>query len=429
MKKIKTYFFKIALSILTGIGCALFAFFIKYCTEFTEEHFFSWLIQSEHRYLLFVFPVVGLLLVWLFSTVIFKAPLRGIVEVLDAARSTSSKVSPKRIFAHYLGGFFTVAMGGSTGIEVSTVVSGAAIGSSTANEFLQSDKFTRYLLIAGGAAGISALFNSPLGGLFFAFEVLAVSFSIELLAFVLLAIISASYISFLFGATPFVPSFNHSWKLHALPFFVGLSVVAAFLSAYLTRSVVMTKYFFQKRMNGVTGVIIGGVIVGLAVFFLHPLFGEGYATIKNLLSGNIGNVFQGTSEHNASVYLMMLLALVILKPLITSLTLASGGDGGVFAPSLFIGAVLGFLFSSALNQWVGADLITMNFVIVGMAALLGATIHAPLTAIFLVVSLTHSFDLIVPLTITSFLSYYFSKKILPYTVYSYGRKKEPLLPA
>ena len=182
-------------------------------------------------------------------------------------------------------------------------------------------------------------------------------------------------------------------------------------------------------MAGVTGVIIGGVIIGLAVFFLHPLFGEGYATIKNLLSGNVANVFHGTAERIPSVYLMMLLALIIVKPLITSLTLASGGDGGVFAPSLFIGAVLGFLFSSAMNQWAGTDLITVNFVIVGMAALLGATIHAPLTAIFLVISLTHSFDLIVPLALTSFLSYYFSKKILPYTVYSYGRKKEPLLHA
>jgi CIC family chloride channel protein len=182
-------------------------------------------------------------------------------------------------------------------------------------------------------------------------------------------------------------------------------------------------------MSGVTGVIIGGTIVGLAIFFLHPLFGEGYLTIKNLLSGNTGNVFQGTSGQIPSVYLLMLLALIIIKPLITSLTLASGGDGGVFAPSLFIGAVMGFLFSTALNQWTGADLITINFVIVGMAALLGATIHAPLTAIFLVVSLTHSFDLIVPLAITSFLSYFFSKKMLPYTVYSYGRIKEPSLPA
>jgi len=409
---------KIILTICIGIISALFVFLIKFCTEFTENIFVRWLFQIEHHYLLLIFPVLGLLLVWVTTTVILKAPLRGIGEVLDAIQYPSFKLKSKRIAAHFFGGFFTVAMGGSTGIEVSSVISSAAIGSTGGSLFSQGEPFIRYLLIAGGAAGIATLFNSPLGGLFFAFEVLSESLSVELFGLVLLAIASSTLVSAYIGFSEFIPTQNHPWRLHALPFFIGLALLVPVLSVYLTRSVLFIKYFFLKKIQGVPGVIIGGAIIGVGVFVFHPLYGEGYSTVQNLLTDSNKSVMDGIfSFHN----LMFFLALLIVKPIMTAVTLAAGGDGGVFAPSLFIGAVLGFIFSATFNQLAGTDLIVVNFVIVGMAALLGATIHAPFTAIFLVISLINSYDLIVPMSLACFLSFYLSKRILPYTVYSYGR--------
>jgi len=415
---------KILVPILVGVFCGLAALLLKRSTEFAEEHLFYFLVNTWYGLLLLVMPMTGLFIIWIGNRYIYKtSPNKGLGEVLEVIDGTKDSIKSSKIFTHFFNGFSTVSTGGSTGIEVSSVISSSAIGNTAATWAGFDQQGKKYLLIAGAAAGIAGLFNSPLGGLFFAIEVLADTLSFDLIGVIACSLIGSLLISIQFDHTSLFTPVHHIWSWRALPFFIVFSAVAALISTYLTRLVVLCKSLFIKLMDGKKRVFVGGLLIGVGVFLFHSTYGEGYQTIQSLLTGNLVAINDGIFNGRLppSLILLSLAAVLIIKPLITSVTLASGGDGGVFAPSLFLGAVAGLLYSHSLNQWIAADLIEVNFVIVGMAALLSASIQAPLTAVFLTTSITGNYDLFLPLLITAFLSKMIARKILPYTVYSYSR--------
>ena len=409
---------------MVGMLCELLALVLKESTEFAEGHLFSYLSATGYGLLFILVPGAGLLLVWIFNNYIHKdAPNKGLGEVLDVIDGTKESIKPSRAVTHFFNGFFTVSSGGSTGIEVSTVIASSAIGNAAGRWMTMDAKEKKYLLIAGAAAGIAALFNSPLGGFFFAVEVLADVLSFDLLGIILCALSGAFLVSMPFHTSSLFVATHHIWRWKAVPFFMIFSLISAVLSTYMTKLVVWNKSVFIKFLNAKMRIIVGGIMVGIGVFFLRPLYGEGYKTIQELLSGDItafnDGIFQGV--FSPALILLGFVVILAVKPLITSVTLASGGDGGVFAPSLFLGAVTGLVYAHSVNQWIGSDLIEVNFIIVGMAALLSASIQAPLTAVFLTASITGNYDLLFPLLITAFFSKLIAGKILPYTVYSYAR--------
>jgi CIC family chloride channel protein len=205
------------------------------------------------------------------------------------------------------------------------------------------------------------------------------------------------------------------WNTFAIPYFVLLGVLAGFNSVYLTRSVIYFKNIFSKPEHEKMKVFVSAAIIGIALFIFPSLFGEGYHTIKELLNDNASSV----SVHSV---LFSLLLVLLLKPIITSVTLSGGGDGGIFAPSLFIGAILGLIVSTILNHFFDIHVIPLNFILVGMGAVLSSSIHAPFTSMFLICGLVGNYTLFIPLLITCMVSKVVSKRILPYTVYSYSGK-------
>jgi CIC family chloride channel protein len=307
----------------------------------------------------------------------------------------------------------TVIFGGSTGIEVSTVVASATIGSVAQRKQNVFKEYKTELICAGIAAGITALFSSPIAGILFALEVISRKVTRAFLISNLIAVGTAFGLIFLLDEKPLFTVTITTWHLKAIPYFILLGILAGFLSVYLTRSVLFFKSQFSKIKTPYFKIIIGSSILSISLFAFPQLYGEGYHGIKEIIANPNG------TQLTLSITLTFL-GILILKPIVTSATLASGGDGGVFAPSLFIGAFLGFLLASVLNTYFGVNVIPINFIIIGMAAVLSASIHAPFTAIFLVCGLTNDYTLFLPILVVCLISKYTAKTIFPFTVYSFS---------
>ena len=395
-----------------GIACAFFAWGLKIIGEGAEHYVLSSILAHSSWLLLFT-PLAGLLLIWWVLEKVFKTKLGGIREVLNSIREPILPLKLVKGAVHFFTGTVTIASGGSTGIEVSTVIGSAAVGSWMGHQRPFDDKLRRHLIVAGAAAGIAGLFKSPLGGIFFAMEVLMTGFSWELIGLTAIASFTAFGVRNLFDSSPMFSTILHGWRIHAVPFFVLFSGLAAVSSVYLTKAVISTKTFLATRFSPIMGVCVGGSLLGLLVWSVNQLYGEGYSFVQGLL-----DYHTQAGMRNSFSLIFLLPILIILKPLATSLTLGSGGDGGVFAPSMFLGAVAGALFAQVINYF-GGSVIEVNFIIIGMVAILSSSLHAPLTAAFLVMSITGSYELFVPILLTSVLSSYGAKKIYPFTVYSY----------
>jgi CIC family chloride channel protein len=402
-------------SIAIGLVCSLMILLFKNATEITEHYFFS---QARNLKILnFIFPFIGLSLIYVCRSVLFhKNENKGIREITESLKLRDPKVPLYKIPSHLLNGFLTIISGGSTGIEVSSVVASSAIGSLASSKFKIIKKYRSELICAGAAAAITALFNSPFAGIFFAYEVMYKRVSKH---FVILTCISV-LTSWLFNVVIHQQALFHveveSWQYHAIPYFILLGVISGLNSVYLTKMVILFKQAFNRIRYKYLSVVSGVIILAVVIYFISGLYGEGYPTIHHFL----GNMSQ---EKIGPVLFLQLLLLVLLKPLVTSVTLASGGDGGVFAPSIFIGATLGLLMALVLNVYFDAGVVPVNFMIVGMASVLCASIQAPLTSVFLVCGITGNYVLIIPLCIGCLMSRITSHFIYPYSVYNYPIKK------
>ncbi|WP_180904117.1 chloride channel protein, partial [Flavobacterium chungangense] len=398
-------------SILIGFLSAFLGISLKKITEYYEEIFFHEVSVNPVFYI--VFPVFGLSVIYFLRQYLFKKKEnKGIKEVFESTGSKSKNLPSYKIPSHFINGLLTVIFGGSTGIEVSTVVATATIGS-VAHE--KENVFRQYkteLICAGVAAGVTALFSSPIAGILFALEVISRKVT---RAFIISNIIAVSIAFGLLSILKEEPLFAISittWHLKAIPYFILLGILAGMNSVYLTRCVLFFKSQFGKIDTHYYKIIIGSVVLSISLFIFPQLYGEGYHAIKTS--------FIAPNQIMTFSLALTFIGILFLKPIVTSITLASGGDGGVFAPSLFIGAFLGLLLASVLNTFFQIHVIPVNFMIIGMAAVLSASIHAPFTAIFLVCGLTNDYTLFFPILVVCLISKYTAKMIYPYTVYSYS---------
>lgn len=392
---------------------ALLAVTLKHLTEHYEEILFHKAHGSPVYFI--VFPFFGLSLIYLLRYYLFKKKEnKGIKEVFEST-ATGKRLPAYKIPSHFINGLITVIFGGSTGIEVSTVVSTAAIGSLAHEKESFLKKYKTELICAGITAGITALFDTPLAGLLFAYEVVnRRTNKTFLLTNILAAAIAYAFVVILDEKPLFAISIA-KWNLYALPYFILLGILAGAHSVYLTKCVLYCKARFAKFRNNYYRIVIGAAIISVLILILPQLYGDGYHAIKHNISIANNVVF-------SLPYILTLAGIVLLKPIITSVTLSAGGDGGVFAPGIFIGAILGLLVAVVLNTFFNAGVIPLNFMVVGMAAMLSASIHAPFTAIFLICGLINDYTLFIPILIVSLVAKYTAKSIFPYTVYSIAKK-------
>ncbi|HEX9151255.1 MAG TPA: chloride channel protein [Flavobacterium sp.] len=402
----------VIVSVLIGFLSAFLGISLKKITEYYEEIFFHQ--TTLNPIFIIVFPVFGLSIIYFLREYLFrKKENKGIKEIFESTNSKSKNLPNYKIPSHFINGLLTVIFGGSTGIEVSTVVASATIGSVAQRKQNVFRQYKTELICAGVAAGVTALFSSPIAGILFAIEVISRKVTRAFLISNLIAVAVAFGLVFLLDEKPLFVVTITTWHLKAIPYFILLGILAGLNSVYLTRCVLFFKSQFSKIKIHYYKILIGSLILSISLFFFPQLYGEGYHAIKT--------IFVNSDEVILSFPLVLtFIGIILLKPIVTSATLASGGDGGVFAPSLFIGAFLGLLVALLLNTYLYANVIPVNFMVIGMAAVLSASIHAPFTAIFLVCGLTNDYTLFLPILVVCLISKYTAKMIYPFTVYSYS---------
>lgn len=411
----KSYGLLILVSLIISLAACLLSYSLKHITEHSEKFIFD-KVNHINPLLFIILPSVGITLIYFLRKYLFnKKKNKGITEIYKTLDKRKDHLPFFKLPSHYINGFLTVIFGGSTGVEVSTVVATATIGNAAYKYHFSALKYKRELICAGVVAGVSVLFASPLAGLFFAIEVIARKINKTILISTIVSALAAWAFIYFFDNDYFFDTPVVQWQWKALPFFLILSLFSGVLSVYFTWLVLKIKNFFGNISNNFLRVNIGAISVGLMIFFLPELYGDSYHGLHHVLDQLIAY------KHYS---ILVLLALVFLKPIAASLTLGAGGDGGVFAPSIVAGAFLGMLFSYCSNVFWGTDLIVFNCVLIGAACTLAGSIFAPLTAVFLVCGLApNGYALFLPITLCCFTAKYIAQRLLPYNVYTYDSYK------
>ncbi|WGQ09458.1 chloride channel protein [Pedobacter gandavensis] len=422
--KISNRNFLVIAALIVGVLAGLAASLLKTITHHIEDFLQTGFHWQYKYYLFFFFPFIGILL----SVMYVRRFIRrgkfetGLTPLLYTISRKSSKVEPHNIYSQIITAALTVGFGGSTGLEAPIVTSGAGIGSVVGRFLGLSYKETTMLLACGAAAGIAGAFNSPIAGIVFAVEILLPEFSIPAFIPLLLASATAAVVARLFYNEQLFFLVTEGWKMDALIYYVILAVVIGFFSIYFTKASAYIKGAFYKIQHPYKKVALGGLMLGLLVFLFPTLYGEGYITIKNLLGGNYSTVINNSifSEYRHLPWLVLIFTLATLfaKSAATLITLSAGGNGGIFAPSLIMGGLMGFMLAFTVNTLGLAELNVANFIVAGMAGSLSAIMHAPLTGIFLIAEITGGYVLMVPLMIVSAISYLINRSKNKYSIYT-----------
>jgi len=422
--KISNRNFLVIAALIVGILAGLAAALLKTLTHHIEDFLQTGFHWQYKYYLYFFFPFIGILLsVMYVRRFIRKGKFEtGLTPLLYTISKKSSKVEPHNIYSQIITAALTVGFGGSTGLEAPIVTSGGGIGSIVGRFLGLSYRETTMLLACGAAAGISAAFNSPIAGIVFAIEILLPEFTIPAFIPLLLASATAAVVARFFFNEQLFFLVTEGWKMNALVYYVLLAVLIGLFSIYFAKANSVIKSFFYKINHPYKRVVVGGLMLGIMVFLFPTLYGEGYITIKNLLGGNYTNVMTNSifSEYSNLPGLVILFTAITIfaKSCATLITLGAGGNGGIFAPSLVIGGLIGFVVAFSANTLGIANLNVANFIVAGMAASLSAIMHAPLTGIFLIAEITGGYVLMVPLMITSAISYLINRSANKYSIYT-----------
>jgi chloride channel protein, CIC family len=409
-KRLSPRQFFILSSIIVGMTSGLAAVALKASVHTISDAIANKEFISSNQLLFALLPFCGILLtVVLARFVLREPPKKGSAEIAYTIVKKSSVISPHETYSHLVTSAVTVGFGGSVGLESPMVSTGSAIGSNYGNSCSLSYKERTVLLGCGAAAGIAAAFNSPIAGVLFAIEVLLVDVSVTAFIPLIISAACGALMSKMILSEGVILSFSlrEPFNYHNVPFYVLLGVIAGFISLFYARMFVRIEKTFASFKNIWVRAATGGLLLFVLVILFPPLFGEGYGTIKALAERNISTLAGGSILenfiHNEWQILIFLGCLIFLKSVAAAITLSSGGNGGNFGPSLFVGAYLGFVFARVVNYF-GIVIPSSNFTLVAMAGILSGVFYAPLTAIFLIAELTGGYELMIPLMIVSSLS-------------------------
>ena len=411
-------------AVLVGLSSALVAVVLK-SVVFFIHHFLSSHYEEVFNVLFYIiFPIIGILItVWIEQKFFEGKFLRGIANILFSIIKRSGNVSSDQMYSHVITSSITVGFGGSVGLESPIVATGAAIGSNYSKKYRLSFKDRNLILASGAAAGIAAAFNAPIAGVLFALEVLLAQATISAFIPLIIAAASGALLSKILIGEDILLFFQlkQPFIYQNVPFYILLGILAGLLSVYYTRSFL----WIDKTMKSATNnlykkAIVGCLMLAVFIFILPPLFGEGYESIKQLANLMPEKLFEHSSFSklisNKWILILLVFITMMFKSFAASITIASGGNGGNFAPSLFVGAYLGYIVAFIINMSGISYVPYSNFTLVGMAGILSGIFHSPLTAIFLIAEITGGYDLIIPLMLVSAISFTVSKYLQPLNI-------------
>ncbi len=413
--------FLIFASIVVGISAGIAAVVLKVFVHFIRQYVLEdYLLLFNFKYLYLLLPLLGIGITILIVKRFFKGNIGGgNVNILHSIAKKGSLLPFHQMYSHIITSGITVGFGGSAGLESPIVSTGAAIGSNFSRINRLNYKERTLLLAAGAAGGIAGAFNAPIAGVLFALEVILVDISISAFIPLLIASASGALVSKIILQEHILLYFRlqQPFNYYNVPFYIFLGVAAGFVSLYYVNTFVKVERKFHKIKSKGLKWIIGGVSLAVLISVFPSLFGEGYESIKSLAEAKPDALFKESIlssiiSNQYSVFILITLTMLI-KVFATGITLGSGGNGGNFAPSLFVGAYLGFAFAFFLRLGGFIEIPVSNFTIVAMAGILSGVFHAPLTAIFLIAEITGGYELIIPLMIVSSISYVIVKYFHP----------------
>ncbi|MDF0707927.1 chloride channel protein [Flagellimonas okinawensis] len=413
------------MSLIVGFLAGTVAVTLKNSTYFIESLLKRGIVFSENQ-LYFILPTIGLTFVYLYVKFVHKEPLQHAVSsIIFSLSKKRGLLKLKDIYSPLITAPLTVGFGGSVGLLGPAVKSGSAVSSNLSRLF-HIDAKTRTLLVACASAGaIASIFQSPIAAIIFAVEVFTLDLTMMSMLPLLLASISGVLTSYFFLGNEILFSFSLSegFKLKDTAFYILLGVGTGFASIYFTKMYFAILSLFKKLKSPKYKLLVGGIAIGVMLYAIPPLYGEGFGFINNLLDGDhlkaLGTTPFDNYTDNIWVVIALLFGITIFKAIAMTTTIGAGGAGGVFIPTMVMGSALGNVVAKVINNLgLGFSVSESNFTLIGMSGLIAGVIHAPLTAIFLIAEITGGYQLFVPLMITAAISYLITKNALDYTIYT-----------
>jgi len=411
-KHIQNYQLLIILSVLVGLFSGISAMIIKNAVHLIKELIHNNIPDSFTSYIYFIYPAIGILLAVLFMKYILKQKVgHGIPSVLYAISKNNGFIKIHNTFSSIITSAFTVGFGGSVGLEGPTVATGGAIGANFGGLFNLTHKERILLLGSASAAAMSAIFKSPIAGVVFALEVIMINLTTKSIVPILFASLTGYLTSFWFlgGSVLYSFTLKNVFIINDVPYYIFLGIFTGLIAVYFTRTYVFTNSIFDKIAKQRHKFLIGALSLGVLIFLFPSLYGEGYESINMSLKGDYDylyeNSFFSNWQDNIVVLSLLFLAIILLKVIAASLTFNAGGIGGIFAPTLFIGANAGLFLATVTNYLKITDIAANNSALVAMAGLIAGVLQAPLTGIFLISEITNGYGLFMPIMIVSGISY------------------------
>lgn len=410
------------LSFAVGVCSGLAAVLLTWCIDGIRKLLEGGIsLTGNLQYL--ILPGVGMLLSLLLLRFVVRDNIsHGVTKVLLAVSRGESKIKPHNTWSSMLTSAVTIGFGGSVGAEAPIVYTGAAIGSNLGRVCGLSYRNITVLLGCGAAGAVAGIFKAPLAGVLFTMEILLFNISLSSMLPLLISTVSATVISYIFrGPTAMFQSSLTPFAMGNIPFYIIMGVLLGFGSLYFTRSTLWMEDKIAKIGNGYLRWILCSVSLGLMIFLFPQLYGEGYGILGELLRGEVAEAdsnmaFNWLTSWKWGVPIFFLLVFLVKVPAMT-MTNAGGGNGGTFGPTLFCGAIAGFVIARTFNL-AGAAVPEQNFVLVGMAAMMAGVMQAPMTAIFLIAEISGGYDLLIPLILTATVSYGTVRIFEKYSIYT-----------
>lgn len=412
-KHITERVFLLIICLMVGVLSALAAYALKIALHLIQTSLTKNFIDFGANYYYLVLPVVGILLAGLYVKFIVKEDIsHGITKVLYSISQRKSRLKPHNTYTSLIASSLTIGFGGSVGAEAPIVLTGSAIGSNLGRLFKLEHRNIMLLVGCGAAGAVAGIFKAPIAGVVFVIEVLLLDLTMSSILPLLVTSVTATTISYMLTGTNAMFAFSQveGFTFDRIPHVILLGIACGFVSLYFTRSMTWIEGIFGK-LTYWKKFMLGGVMLSLLIFFLPPLYGEGYDTIETLLAG--GDSYKNLMEDSFFYFLksgwgiiIFSILIILTKVFASSATNGGGGTGGIFAPTLFLGCVVGFLYSYSHNIiGISGILPQENFSLFGMAGVMAGVMHAPLTGTFLIAELTGGYDLFLPLMMVSISSY------------------------
>lgn len=410
-KKISERKFVLILSFIIGILSGLAAVLLKSTVHYTH-HFLTNGFEDGFNYLFLILPLAGILLTVLYVKFVVKDNIgHGVSKILYALSKNNGRIKGHNNYSSIVASTLTIGFGGSVGAEAPIVLTGASIGSTLGHYFRLNFKSIALLLACGAAGAIGGIFKAPIAGMIFALEVLMLDLTLTSIVPLLISSVTGATVAYFLMGEGVVLSVANTqpFGLNNIPFYILLGLLSGLVSYYFTKTTMHIESSLHKIKNIFVKVLIGGISLAGIIFVFPSLYGEGTQTLQSLLNGNteglpMDSLFSFIFDNRW--YLLIYIGLMLLfKVVAMAITNGSGGVGGIFGPTLFVGGVTGYWLSDFINSFGFVKLPEGNFALVGMAGLMAGVMHAPLTAIFLIAEITGGYSLFIPLMITSTIAY------------------------